>query len=52
MKNSTVIGIDLAEKVIQICNIDKHGELISNKAISPSKLRELLDVQLQIKIVN
>lgn len=42
MQNSNVIGIDLAKHVIQICKIDKHGELISNKAISPSKLRELL----------
>ena len=42
MRNSNVIGIDLAKNVIQVCKIDKHGELISNKGISPSKLRELL----------
>ncbi len=42
MKNPNVIGIDLAKDVIQVCKIDKHGELISNKAISPSKLKELL----------
>ena len=42
MRNSNVIGIDLAKDVIQVCKIDKHGELISNKAISPSKLKELL----------
>jgi len=42
MRNSSVIGIDLAKHVIQVCKIDKHGELISNKAISPSKLKELL----------
>jgi transposase len=42
MKNSNVIGIDLAKHVIQVCKINKHGELISNKAISPSKLKELL----------
>ena len=42
MKNSNVIGIDLAKNVIQVCKIDKHGELISNKGISPSKLKELL----------
>jgi transposase len=42
MKNSNVVGIDLAKHVIQVCKIDKHGELISNKAISPSKLKELL----------
>lgn len=42
MKNSNVFGIDLAKHVIQICKIDKHGELITNKAISPKKLKELL----------
>ena len=42
MKNSNVIGIDLAKNVIQVCKIDKHGELTSNKAISPSKLKALL----------
>jgi len=42
MQNSNVIGIDLAKNVIQVCKIDKHGELISNKAISPNKLKALL----------
>jgi len=42
MKNSTVIGIGLAKNVIQVCKIYKQGELISNKAISPKKLKELL----------
>ena len=42
MRNSSVIGIDLAKDVIQVCKIDKHGELISNKAVSPGKLKELL----------
>ena len=42
MQNSNVIGIDLAKHVIQVCNVDKHGELISNKAMSPSKLKALL----------
>lgn len=42
MKNSNVIGIDLAKNVIQACRIDKNGELISNKAMSPNKLKELL----------
>ena len=42
MKNSNVIGIDLAKNVIQVCKIDKQGELLSNKAISPGKLKELL----------
>lgn len=42
MNNSNLIGIDLAKNVIQVCNINKNGELISNKAISPKKLRELL----------
>jgi transposase len=42
MQNSNVIGIDLAKHVIQVCKVDKHGELTSNKAISPSKLKALL----------
>ena len=42
MINSQIIGLDLAKNVIQICKIDRHGELISNKAISPKKLKELL----------
>ena len=42
MQNSNVIGIDLAKNVIQVCKIDKHGELTSNKAMSPSKLKALL----------
>jgi len=42
MKNSNVIGIDLAKNIIQVCKVDKHGELTSNKAISPNKLKELL----------
>jgi transposase len=42
MKKSNVIGIDLAKNVIQVCKIDKHGELVSNKAMCPSKLKELL----------
>lgn len=42
MNNSNVIGIDLAKHVIQACKVDKQGELISNKAMSPKKLRELL----------
>jgi len=42
MKKSNVIGIDSAKNVMQVCRIDQHGELLSNKAISPSKLKELL----------
>ena len=42
MHNSNLIGIDLAKNVIQVCKINRDGELISNKAISPKKLRELL----------
>lgn len=40
MKKSTVIGIDLAKNVIQVCIISKHGEVLSNKAMSPTKLKE------------
>ncbi|MGF1878939.1 hypothetical protein L4D77_27145 [Photobacterium frigidiphilum] len=42
MTNSQIIGLDLAKNVIQVCKIDKHGELISNKTMSPKKLKELL----------
>jgi transposase len=42
MQNSNVIGIDLAKNVIQVCKIDKQGELTSNKAMNPSKLKALL----------
>lgn len=42
MQNSNVIGVDLAKNVIQVCKVDKHGEISSNKAISPNKLKELL----------
>ncbi len=42
MINSNVIGIDLAKNVIQVCKVDKQGEIISNKAMSPRKLKELL----------
>jgi len=42
MTDSNVIGIDLAKNVIQICIITKHGEIQSNKAVKPAKLKELL----------
>ena len=42
MKNSNVIGIDLAKNVIQVCKISNHGELVSNKGMSPKKLKALL----------
>ena len=42
MQNSNVIGIDLAKNVMQVCKISKHGELLSNKAMSPVKLKEFL----------
>jgi len=43
MKKSNVIGIDLAKNVLQVCKVSKHGELTVNKAISPGKLKELLE---------
>ena len=42
MNNSNIISLDLAKNIIQVCKISKHGELISNKAISPQSLKELL----------
>jgi len=42
MLKSNVIGIDLAKSILQICQISRHGELISNKAVNRQKLKELL----------
>jgi transposase len=42
MLKSTIFGIDLAKNIIQVCQISKHGELVSNKAVSRQKLKELL----------
>ncbi|WP_299663031.1 IS110 family transposase [uncultured Psychromonas sp.] len=42
MLKSNIIGIDLAKNILQICQISKHGELISNKAVNRQKLKELL----------
>jgi transposase len=42
VNNINVISLDLAKSVIQACKISQHGELISNKAISRQKLKELL----------
>jgi transposase len=39
---STIFGIDLVKNIIQVCEISKHGELVSNKAVSRQKLKELL----------
>ena len=42
MKKFNVIGIDLAKNVLQVVKISKHGELVTNKAVSPSKLKQIL----------
>ena len=42
MLECNIIGIDLAKNVLQICVINKDGELISNKAVSRQKLKEIL----------
>ena len=42
MLKSNIIGIDLAKNILQICVISKDGELISNKAVSRQKLKEIL----------
>ncbi|ABM04822.1 transposase IS116/IS110/IS902 family protein [Psychromonas ingrahamii 37] len=42
MLQSNIIGIDLAKNILQICHISKHGELISNKAVSRQKLKQIL----------
>jgi len=47
MKKCTVIGIDLAKNVIQICKISADGEIIYNKVVSPNRLRKLLATEKQ-----
>ena len=42
MLKSTIFGIDLAKNIIQVCEISKHGELVSNKPVSRQKLKEIL----------
>jgi transposase len=42
MLKSTIFGIDLAKNIIQVFEISKHGELVSNKAVSRQKLKEIL----------
>ena len=42
MRDSNVIGIDLAKDIIQVCIISKHGEISSNKSVRPTKLKEIL----------
>jgi len=42
MINSNEIGIDLAKNILQICIINKHDEIQSNRAIKPSKLKETM----------
>ena len=42
MIKTNVIGIDLAKNVLQICIISREGELISNKSVTPKKLKETL----------
>jgi transposase len=46
MLKSNIIGIDLAKNILQICHISKQGELISNKAVSRQKLKQILANQL------
>lgn len=40
-----MIGIDLVKTVVQACIIDRHGELVSNKAMSPQRLKNYLPRQ-------
>jgi transposase len=42
MLKSNIIGIDLAKNILQVCHISKQGELISNKAVSRQKLKQIL----------
>lgn len=42
MSKPTIISLDLAKKVMQVCKVNKHGEILFNRAMSPQK-KELLD---------
>ena len=42
MLTSNIIAIDLAKNIFQVCHISVDGELLSNKAFSRQKLKELL----------
>ena len=42
MIHTTIISLDLAKSVIQACKVSKHGEIVFNKAMSPTKIKELL----------
>jgi transposase len=42
MNNHTVISLDLAKRVIQISKVRSTGEIIFNKAVKPSKAKEIL----------
>jgi hypothetical protein len=42
MLRSTLFVFNLVKNIIQVCEISKHVELVSNKASSHQKLREFL----------
>lgn len=42
MHKRTVFSLDLAKRIIQVCKISKHGEVLFNKPMSPAKVRALL----------
>ncbi|KZN45706.1 IS110 family transposase [Pseudoalteromonas luteoviolacea] len=42
MNNRNVIALDLAKNIIQVAKVSKHGEIVFNKAQSPSKVRQIL----------
>jgi transposase len=44
MIDRTVLSIDLAKHILQICIVSKQGEVISNKAVSPDRLRKILAI--------
>ena len=38
MNNSNLISIDLAKNVFQVCVLNKHNKVVSNKKVSRAKL--------------
>ena len=43
MLKSNIIGIDLAKNILQVFQITKQGELISNKVVNQQKLKAFIE---------
>ncbi|WP_139215138.1 IS110 family transposase, partial [Oceanisphaera psychrotolerans] len=48
--NITLIGIDLAKNVIQVCGINQAGKAVFNRKVARHKVLELLSQHPQVPI--